>query len=84
MELADYRKELDETDAQLLELFKKRMSTVKNIAEYKRKTISPCSSRAESAKFWPLRRQAREKSLRTMPAHFSQPSWMSAALIRRG
>ena len=36
MELADYRKELDETDAQLLELFKKRMSTVKNIAEYKK------------------------------------------------
>ena len=36
MELADYRKELDKTDAQLLELFKKRMSTVKNIAEYKK------------------------------------------------
>ncbi len=36
MELADYRKELDKTDAQLLELFKKRMSSVINIAEYKK------------------------------------------------
>ena len=41
MELADYRKELDETDAQLLELFKKRMSTVKNIAEYKKENNLP-------------------------------------------
>ena len=37
-----------------------------------------------SAQISALRRQAREKSLRTMPAHFSRPSWMSAALIRRG
>ena len=41
MELADYRKELDKTDAQLLELFKKRMSTVKNIAEYKKENNLP-------------------------------------------
>ena len=41
MELADYRKELDETDAQLLELFKKRMNTVKNIAEYKKENNLP-------------------------------------------
>ena len=41
MELADYRKELDRTDAQLLELFKKRMSTVKNIAEYKKENNLP-------------------------------------------
>lgn len=41
MELADYRKELDETDAQLLELFKKRMSTVKKYCGIQKGKQSP-------------------------------------------
>lgn len=83
MELSDYRKELDSIDAQMLELFKQRMNTVRGVAEYKKKTSCPSSSRAESARFLPLRRREQAKSSKTTPAHFSRPSWMSAALIRR-
>ena len=36
MELSDYRKELDSIDAQMLELFKQRMNTVRGVAEYKK------------------------------------------------
>lgn len=41
MELSDYRKELDSIDAQMLELFKQRMNTVRGVAEYKKKTSCP-------------------------------------------
>lgn len=41
MELSDYRKELDAIDAQLLELFKQRMETVKGIAQYKKENNLP-------------------------------------------
>ena len=51
MELSDYRKELDSIDAQMLELFKQRMNTVRGVAEYKKKNKLPVPSRAESARF---------------------------------
>lgn len=41
MELSDYRKELDAIDAQLLELFKQRMNTVKGVAQYKKENNLP-------------------------------------------
>ena len=68
MELSDYRKELDSIDAQMLELFKQRMNTVRGVAEYKKENKLPV---------------LQQKSSKTTPAHFSRPSWMSAALIRR-
>ena len=36
MELQDYRNQLDQIDDQLVALFKQRMETVKNVADYKR------------------------------------------------
>lgn len=41
MELSDYRKELDNIDTQLLELFKQRMNTVKGVAQYKKEHNLP-------------------------------------------
>ena len=41
MELSDYRKELDSIDAQMLELFKQRMNTVRGVAEYKKENKLP-------------------------------------------
>ena len=39
----------------------------------KRKTISPCSSRAESVKFWPLRRQARRDNSDVLGSYTGTP-----------
>ena len=36
MDIKDLRENIDEIDAQLVELFKKRMETAKGIAEYKK------------------------------------------------
>lgn len=41
MELKDYRGQLDAIDDQLAELFKQRMETVKNIADYKKEHNAP-------------------------------------------
>ena len=35
-DMAEYRKQIDEVDAELLKLFEQRMDIVKNIGEYKR------------------------------------------------
>ena len=36
MELKDYREQLDQIDDQLAALFKRRMETVKQVADYKK------------------------------------------------
>ena len=41
MDLADYRKRLDEIDGQLLDLFSDRMTTVGSIAAYKKEKSLP-------------------------------------------
>ena len=41
MELKDYRSQLDAIDDQLAELFKQRMETVRNIADYKKEHNAP-------------------------------------------
>ena len=41
MELQDYRNQLDQIDDQLVALFKQRMETVKNVADYKREHGAP-------------------------------------------
>ena len=41
MELKDYRDRLDQIDDQLAELFRQRMETVKEVAEYKKNTKTP-------------------------------------------
>lgn len=73
MELSDYRKELDSIDAQMLELFKQRMNTVRGVAEYKKKTSCPSSSRAESARFLPPRGGSRRRARRLRPHIFRDP-----------
>ena len=37
MDIKDLRKNIDEIDGKLVELFQKRMETAKDIAEYKKK-----------------------------------------------
>ena len=41
MELSDYRNQLDQIDGQLVALFKQRMETVKQVADYKREHNTP-------------------------------------------
>ena len=41
MELKDYRDQLDQIDDQLTELFKRRMETVKQVADYKKEHNTP-------------------------------------------
>ena len=41
MELQDYRNQLDQIDDQLVALFKQRMETVKNVADYKKEHGAP-------------------------------------------
>ena len=41
MELQDYRNQLDQIDDQLVALFKQRMETVKNVADYKKEHSAP-------------------------------------------
>ena len=41
MELKDYREQLDQIDDQLAALFKQRMETVKNVADYKKEHNTP-------------------------------------------
>ncbi|MBQ1977422.1 MAG: chorismate mutase, partial [Ruminococcus sp.] len=41
MSIQNYREELDKIDAQLVELFNKRMDVIKDVAEYKRQNNAP-------------------------------------------
>ena len=41
MELQDYRNQLDQIDDQLVALFRQRMETVKNVADYKKEHGAP-------------------------------------------
>ena len=41
MDLQDYRAQLDQIDDQLVSLFKQRMETVKNVADYKKEHNTP-------------------------------------------
>ena len=41
MELKDYREQLDRIDDQLAALFKQRMETVKQVADYKKEHNTP-------------------------------------------
>ena len=41
MELQEYRERLDQIDGQLAALFRQRMETVKEVAEYKREHNTP-------------------------------------------
>ena len=41
MELKDYREQLDQIDDQLAALFKRRMETVKQVADYKKEHNTP-------------------------------------------
>ena len=83
MELSDYRKELDSIDAQMLELFKQRMNTVRGVAEYKKENKLPVLQQGREREILAAAAAGQVKSSKTTPAHFSRPSWMSAALIRR-
>ena len=82
MELSDYRKELDSIDAQMLELFKQRMNTVRGVAEYKKENKLPVLQQGREREILAAAAAGAGEELEDY-AHFSRPSWMSAALIRR-
>ena len=50
MDLNDYRKQIDEIDSQLLDLFERRMELAKDIADYKKQNNLPVDYKIEFVK----------------------------------
>ena len=50
-ELEDYRRQIDEVDAQLVELFRRRMDITGKVGEYKLARQIPCWTPSGSARF---------------------------------
>ena len=48
MDLQDYRNQLDQIDDQLAALFKQRMETVRNVADYKKEHNAPVLNAGKS------------------------------------
>ena len=65
MDLNDYRTQLDAIDNQMAELFRQRMSVVKDIADYKKANSAPVLA--------PNREPAR--SWRSTPRSSTPPFW---------
>ena len=62
MELSEYRKKIDEIDAELLALFTKRMDVAAEIAEYKQeKRLPVLDLKREKQKLHEIEEQSREE-----------------------